>query len=183
MIGRPAGMLCPTQQLNKCVVRMRCSHAGWEREQQAEPTCHAATCYITIIGRPPALPPDCLSCYPSHKGPSPSDIQDLANKGRLHTTDDAISSYSSVIRRRRLTTHETPLTTQGEDPNLITQENKQKTIEDGGVKVNSSRSLHGVHLRYVGSPEGRRPRRGCEVTKNIVRPPSMWRSAPEEEEV
>ena len=47
----------------------RYSHADWEREQQAEPACHAAMCYITI-GRPPALPADFLSCYPSHKLPS-----------------------------------------------------------------------------------------------------------------
>ena len=32
----------------------RYSHADWERQQQAEPTCHAAMCYITI-GRPSAL--------------------------------------------------------------------------------------------------------------------------------
>ena len=42
--------------------------------------------YITI-GRAPALPPDFLSCYPSHQRPSLSDIQELAIKGRLHTTD------------------------------------------------------------------------------------------------
>ena len=44
--------------------------------------------YITI-GRP-ALPPDLLSCCPSHKHPSLSDIQELAGKGRLHTTNDDI---------------------------------------------------------------------------------------------
>ena len=43
--------------------------------------------YITI-GRPPALPTDALSGYPSHKSPSLSDIQELSGKGRLHTTDD-----------------------------------------------------------------------------------------------
>ena len=46
----------------------RYSHADWEREQQAEPTCHAAMRYITI-GRPSALPADFLSCYPSHNQP------------------------------------------------------------------------------------------------------------------
>ena len=61
-------------------------HADWEREQQAEPTCHAAMRYITI-GRPSALPADFLSCYPSHKRPSLSDIQERAGKGRLHTID------------------------------------------------------------------------------------------------
>ena len=45
--------------------------------------------YITI-GRPSALPPDLLSCYPSHKRPSLSGIQELAGKERLHTTDDDI---------------------------------------------------------------------------------------------
>ena len=43
--------------------------------------------YISI-GRPSALPPDFLACYPSPKRPSLSDIQELADKGRLHTTDD-----------------------------------------------------------------------------------------------
>ena len=42
--------------------------------------------YITI-GLPSALPPDFLSCYPSHKHPSLADIQELAGKGLLHTTD------------------------------------------------------------------------------------------------
>ena len=45
--------------------------------------------YITI-GRPPAMPPDLLSCYPLHQRPSLSDIQEQAGKGRLHTTDDDI---------------------------------------------------------------------------------------------
>ena len=68
----------------------RYSHADWKREQQAEPTCHAAMRYITI-GRPSALPPGFLSCYLSHKRPSLSAIQGLAGKGRLHTTDDDIA--------------------------------------------------------------------------------------------
>ena len=34
------------------------------------------------------LPPDVLSCFPSHKHPSISDTQELDGKGRLHTTDD-----------------------------------------------------------------------------------------------
>ena len=42
------------------------------------------------IGRPSALPPDGLACYPSHKRPFLSDIQELAGKDRLHTTDDDI---------------------------------------------------------------------------------------------
>ena len=67
----------------------RYSHADWEREQQVESTCHAAMRYITI-SRPSALPPDVLPWYPSHKDPSNSDIQDLAGKGRLRTTDDNI---------------------------------------------------------------------------------------------
>ena len=39
---------------------VRCSHADGDREQQAEPTCHAAMRYITI-GRPSALSPYGLS--------------------------------------------------------------------------------------------------------------------------
>ena len=71
----------------------RYSHADWEREQQAELTCHAAIRYSTI-GRPPALPPDFLSRHPSHQRPSHSDIQELAGKGRLHTTDDDIVLFA-----------------------------------------------------------------------------------------
>ena len=67
----------------------RYSHADWEREQQVEPTCHAVMRYIAI-GRPSALPADFLSCYPSHKRPSLSDIQELACIRRLRTTDDNI---------------------------------------------------------------------------------------------
>ena len=52
----------------------RYSHADWERQQQAEPTCHAARRYITI-GRPSALTADFLSCYPSHNQPPlPPDV-------------------------------------------------------------------------------------------------------------
>ena len=43
-----------------------------------------------VIGRPSAVPIDFLSCYHSHKRPSLSDIQELAGKGRLHTTDDDV---------------------------------------------------------------------------------------------
>ena len=46
-------------------------------------------CYITM-GRPSVLPADVLSCYSSHLRPSLSGIQELASKGRLHTTDDGI---------------------------------------------------------------------------------------------
>ena len=45
--------------------------------------------HITI-GWPSALPADFWSSYPLHKGPSLSDISELAGKGRLHTTDDDI---------------------------------------------------------------------------------------------
>ena len=64
-----------------------CSHPDWAREQQAEPACHAAMSYIAL-GRPPALPDDVLSRFPSHQRPSFSEIQELAGKGRLYTTDD-----------------------------------------------------------------------------------------------
>ena len=84
----------------------RYSHADWDREQQTEPTCHAAMHYINIC-RPSTLTPDFLSCYPSHS-PSVSDIQELAGKGRLHTTDDDIvllvrNPTPRHRRRRRLT--------------------------------------------------------------------------------
>ena len=45
--------------------------------------------YITTE-RPPALPTDCFSRYPANQRPSLSDIQELAGKGRLHTTDNDI---------------------------------------------------------------------------------------------
>ena len=45
--------------------------------------------YVSI-GRPSVLPPDLLACYLSHKRPSLSDIKELADKGRLHTTDNHI---------------------------------------------------------------------------------------------
>ena len=67
----------------------RYSHADWKGEQHAEQTCHAIMHYVSI-GRPSVLPPEFLVCYPSHNRPSLSDIQELAGKGRLHTTDDDI---------------------------------------------------------------------------------------------
>ena len=67
----------------------RYSHADWKREKHAEPTCHAKMRYVSI-GRPSVLPPDGLACYLSHKPPTLSDIQELAGKGRLHSTDDDI---------------------------------------------------------------------------------------------
>ena len=63
------------------------SNDEWSREQQAEPLCHTVMLYITL-GRPPALPDDFVSCFPSHQRPSFSEIQKIAGKGRLHTTDD-----------------------------------------------------------------------------------------------
>ena len=67
----------------------RCSHADWKREQHIEPTYHTMMRYVSI-GRPSVLPPDFLACYHSHKRPSLLDIKELADKGRLHTTDDDI---------------------------------------------------------------------------------------------
>ena len=66
-------------------------------------------CYISI-DRPSALPPDILGCYPSHKRPSFRDIQELAGKGRLHTTDDDI-----VLLVRNLTLPPT----RSDKPNLV----------------------------------------------------------------
>ena len=43
-----------------------------------------------VLGWPPSLPADILSCFRSHQRPSFSEIQELAGKGRLHTTDDGI---------------------------------------------------------------------------------------------
>ena len=69
---------------------VRYSHTDWEREQQTEPTCHAAMRYITI-GRPPVPLPDFLSRYISHQRPSFSNILELAGKGRvLKTADDIV---------------------------------------------------------------------------------------------
>ena len=68
---------------------VRYSHTDWEREQQAEPTCHAAMRYITI-GRTPVPLPDFLSRYISHQRPSFSNILELAGKGRVHETADDI---------------------------------------------------------------------------------------------
>ena len=67
----------------------RYSHDDWSREQHVEPTCYAMMRYVSI-GRPSVLPPDVLACYLSHKRPSLSYIKELADKGRLHTTDDDI---------------------------------------------------------------------------------------------
>ena len=43
-----------------------------------------------VLGRPPSLPADILSCSPLHQRPSFLKIQELAGKGRLHTTGDGI---------------------------------------------------------------------------------------------
>ena len=43
-----------------------------------------------VLGRSPALPANCLSCFPSHQRPSFAEIQEPAGKDRLHTTDDGI---------------------------------------------------------------------------------------------
>ena len=87
----------------------RYSHADWKREQHAEPTCHAAMRDISI-DRPSVLPPDFLARYPSHKRPFLSDIQELAGKGRLHTTDDNI-----VL----LVRNPTPTTARSDKPNSV----------------------------------------------------------------
>ena len=63
-----------------------------------------------IIGRPSALPADFLSCYPSHKRPSLSDIQEMAGEGQLHTTDDDI-----VL----LVRNPTPPTTTSDEPSSV----------------------------------------------------------------
>ena len=65
------------------------SHAEWAREQQTEPVCNAAMRYIAL-GRPERFPANFLSCLPSHQRPPFSEVQELANKGRLNTTDAGI---------------------------------------------------------------------------------------------
>ena len=72
------------------------------------------------------LPPDSLSCYPSHERPSLSDICELAGRGRLHTTDDDIVL---LVRNR------TPPLTTSDEPSSVGQ---------------ASRSLNDEHIRiYV----------------------------------
>ncbi|CAN0544121.1 unnamed protein product, partial [Laminaria digitata] len=82
---RSAPLLNYSSATPPCDIRMPI----WVRGQRAEPACHATMRYIAL-GRPPALPPDFSSCFPSHQRPSFSEIQDLAGKGKLHTTDDDI---------------------------------------------------------------------------------------------
>ena len=67
----------------------RYSNVDWAREQEGEPARHAAMRYI-VLGRPPALPADFLSCFPSHQRPFFSEIQELASKSRLQITDNGI---------------------------------------------------------------------------------------------
>ena len=52
----------------------RCSHADWEIERLAEPTCYAAIQYI-LVGRPLALSTEILARFPSHRRCPSSDIQ------------------------------------------------------------------------------------------------------------
>ena len=61
----------------------RYSHADWAREQQAEPACHAVMWYIAL-SRPPALPDDVLSCFPSRRAPPSRTSRSLLAKA----TDD-----------------------------------------------------------------------------------------------
>ena len=94
----------------------RFSHADWKREQHAESTCQSTIRYISI-DRPSALPPDVLACDASPKRPSLSDIQQLAGKGPLHTTDDDI-----VLLVRNPTPrprNPTPPPTRSDKPNSV----------------------------------------------------------------
>ena len=88
-LGAAADALGAAAELQLGNPAARYSHADWAREEQAEPACHAAMHYI-ILGRPPSLPADVLSCFPSHQCSSFSEIQQLAAEGRLHVTDDGI---------------------------------------------------------------------------------------------
>ena len=80
---------------------VRYSHAYCAWKQHAEPACHASMRYV-VLGHPPVLPTDFLSYFPSLQRPSFSEIQELAGKGRLHTTDDGIG-----LLVRQLTSHPT----------------------------------------------------------------------------
>ena len=64
-------------------------HADWKRLQQTEPACHVAMRCL-VLDPPPALPADVLSSFPSHQCPAFSEIEGLAGKGRIHTTDTGI---------------------------------------------------------------------------------------------
>ena len=66
----------------------RYSPVDWAQKQQAEPMCHAAMRYI-VLGRPPVLPANIFSCFLS-TGALFLDIQELAGKGYLHSTNDSI---------------------------------------------------------------------------------------------
>ena len=43
-----------------------------------------------VFSRPPSLPADVFSFFHSHQRPSFSEIRELADDGRLHTTDNGI---------------------------------------------------------------------------------------------
>ena len=61
------------------------------RENNAQtPTCYVTIQYI-LPGRSLALPTEVLAHFLSHQCPPFSEIQELAGKGRLHTTDEDIS--------------------------------------------------------------------------------------------
>ena len=67
------------------VIRMPIGSANSTQSRRATPR------YVTSlsVGRR-SCHPRSWQCHPSPKRPSPSDIQELAGKGRLHTTDDDI---------------------------------------------------------------------------------------------
>ena len=72
------------------------SHADWKRGQYAEPAYYTATQYV-LLGRPLALPTEVLALptevlarFPSHQRSSFSQSEELAGKGRLHTTNEGV---------------------------------------------------------------------------------------------
>ena len=67
----------------------RSSHVDLKREQHPELPFRAMMRLMSTC-RPSTLPPDLLACYPFHKRPSLSDIQELVVKTQLHKTDDDI---------------------------------------------------------------------------------------------
>ena len=66
------------------------SHADWAQKQRAEPLCHAAIRFL-ILNCPSPFPDGLCDHLPSHARPSPSDVEELASKGRLFTDDDGVT--------------------------------------------------------------------------------------------
>ena len=62
---------------------------GFRTPKEIEPNAHSAIQYI-LLGRPLVLSAEILARFPSRQRPSFSEIQKLAGKDHLHTTDEDI---------------------------------------------------------------------------------------------